>query len=45
MSSEPDDSKFGLCDVYRDGRHGRVRMFVVAGTRGRAWRLADGNAI
>lgn len=45
MSYEPDSTAKGIFDVYRAQDTGRVRLFILAGMKGTAWRLGDGNAI
>jgi hypothetical protein len=45
MSYEPDSTDEGIFDVYRNGSAGRVRLFILAGMHGGAWKLGDGNAI
>jgi hypothetical protein len=45
MSYEPDSTAKGIFDVYRAQDTGRVRLFILAGMKGDAWRLGDGNPI
>ena len=44
MSYQPDDAN-RIFDVYRHLDTKRVRMFILAGFKGRSWKLRDGNAI
>jgi hypothetical protein len=45
MSYEPDSTAKGIFDVYRAQDTGKVRLFILAGMHGSAWKLGDGNAI
>jgi hypothetical protein len=45
MSYEPDSTAKGIFDVYRAQDTGRVRLFILAGMKGNAWKLGDGNPI
>jgi hypothetical protein len=45
MSYEPDSTDKGIFDVYRAQDTGRVRLFILAGMKGTAWKLRDGNPI